>query len=196
MKVDQTHNPVAGEVYERINYYIGRAKENLEQARQRQAHFANQKRTETTYQVGQKVYLATTNLNMDKQAPKLAPKFIGPFTILEQIGEVAYRLDLPETMLIHPVFHVSKLRLHKDESDKFPSRIPEVTRPAPVIEHTNEHTEWEVDRIVDHRYRGKGKKKMEYLVLWKGYPDYERTWQKEQDLSNAPESVAQYWMSK
>lgn len=196
MKVDQTHNPVAGEVYERINYYIGRAKENLEQARQRQAHFTNQKRTETTYQVGQKVYLTTTNLNMDNQAPKLAPKFIGPFTILERIGEVAYRLDLPETMLIHPVFHVSKLRLHKDGSDKFPSRIAEVTRPAPVIEHTNEHTEWEVDRIVDHRYRGKGKKKREYLVLWKGYPDYERTWQKEQDLSNATESVEQYWKSK
>jgi len=133
---------------------------------------------------------------MDNQAPKLAPKFIGPFTILERIGEVAYRLDLPETMLIHPVFHVSKLRLHKDGSDKFPSRIAEVTRPAPVIEHTNEHTEWEVDRIVDHRYRGKGKKKREYLVLWKGYPDYERTWQKEQDLSNATESVEQYWKSK
>ncbi|MCI43865.1 hypothetical protein A2U01_0065104, partial [Trifolium medium] len=42
---------------------------------------------------------------------KLCPRYIGPFQIIERVGEVAYRLALPPTMSeIHDVFHVSRLR--------------------------------------------------------------------------------------
>ena len=42
---------------------------------------------------------------------KLAPRYIGPFKILERRGEVAYQLDLPRTLLgVHDVFHVSQLK--------------------------------------------------------------------------------------
>jgi hypothetical protein len=42
---------------------------------------------------------------------KLAPRYIGPFLILEQCGPVAYRLQLPETLsAVHNVFHVSQLK--------------------------------------------------------------------------------------
>ena len=42
---------------------------------------------------------------------KLAPRFVGPFEILERIGPVAYRLALPPSLArIHDVFHVSILR--------------------------------------------------------------------------------------
>ena len=42
---------------------------------------------------------------------KLSPRFIGPFEILERVGVVAYRLDLPSNMSgVHEVFHVSILR--------------------------------------------------------------------------------------
>ena len=43
---------------------------------------------------------------------KLAVRFIGPYQIIQRIGEVAYHLNLPEEMQIHPVFHVSMLRKH------------------------------------------------------------------------------------
>ena len=44
---------------------------------------------------------------------KLSPQYVGPFEILERVGEVAYRLALPPALAgIHPVFHVSQLRMY------------------------------------------------------------------------------------
>lgn len=45
------------------------------------------------------------------QSKKLSPRYIGPFPITEQVGEVAYRVQLPDSLLgVHNVFHVSMLR--------------------------------------------------------------------------------------
>jgi hypothetical protein len=55
---------------------------------------------------------------------KLAPRYIGPFPILEQCGPVAYRLQLPETLsAVHNVFHVSQLK----KCLRVPDRTVEVT---------------------------------------------------------------------
>jgi hypothetical protein len=73
----------------------------------------NQRR-ELRFQVGDYVYLKvspTRGLRHFKSRGKLVPRYIGPFKILEQRGEVAYHLELPPQLSdVHDVFHVSQLR--------------------------------------------------------------------------------------
>ena len=60
---------------------------------------------------------------------------------------------------------------------------------------TPEGEEFEVDEIVRHRKRKRGKKKtkIEYLVFWKGYPVHEATWELEENIRNAPEKIEEYY---
>ena len=76
--------------------------------------FVNQKRVERSFAVGDWVYLRLQlykqTLVHNKKLGKLAPRYYGPFKVLQKIGEVSYKLDLPLGSLIHPVFHVSNLK--------------------------------------------------------------------------------------
>jgi hypothetical protein len=101
---------------------------------------------------------------------------------------------LPATMKIHPVFHVSKLREYKDGSEQFPERAQEQqSRPASEEVIDGEEA-WEVEQVVDKRVRkrGRGRPVVEYLVRWKGYPDWEKTWEPEKNLRAAKEAVEDY----
>ena len=101
---------------------------------------------------------------------------------------------------IHPVFHVSKLKSYRDGSASFPDRPIAVTRPpAELLDDTNEQA-WEVDRVVNKRQRRvkRGcttRTITEYLVLWKGYPDYEATWETTHNLRYANDAVRAYEQS-
>ena len=69
------------------------------------------KRKETVYEVGDQVYLRVSPLRGVKRfgvKGKLAPRFVGPYKVLERMGEVAYKLELPEGLSgVHAVFHFS-----------------------------------------------------------------------------------------
>ena len=89
-------------------------RKRIASAQDRQKKYADQKRKEVQYDVGNYVFIKISPmkkiLRFGKQG-KLIPRYIGPYKILERIGNVAYKLELPEEMrAIHDVFHVSQLR--------------------------------------------------------------------------------------
>ena len=71
----------------------------------------NRHRRHIEFSVGDLVWLKTDHLQLPSTASrKLAPWWVGPFTVLERIGEVSYRLKLPSHWKLHPIFHVSLLK--------------------------------------------------------------------------------------
>ena len=85
---------------------------------------------------------------------------------------MAYRLRLPPSWRIHPVFHASLLRPARLDEDLHPTIVDDNLRPPPDI--INELEEYEVESIINHRG---GKRRREYLVKWVGYPSSENTWE-------------------
>jgi hypothetical protein len=89
-------------------------RENLKLAQSRQKSYADNRRRELRFHVGDFMYLKVSpmrGLCRFKIRGKLALRYIGPFKILEQRGEVAYQLELPPQLSdVHDVFHVSQLR--------------------------------------------------------------------------------------
>jgi hypothetical protein len=75
--------------------------------------YADNRRIELIFEVGDFVYLKVSpmrGMKRFKVKGKLSPRYIGPFKILERKGEVAYRLELPDSLSdVHDVFHVSQL---------------------------------------------------------------------------------------
>ncbi|GKE73676.1 hypothetical protein Tco_1535717, partial [Tanacetum coccineum] len=88
-------------------------KEKLKAARDRQKSYAYNRRKPLEFEVGDRVMLKVSpwkGLIRFGKKGKLAPRYVGPFEILERIGPVAYRLRLPEELSgVHDTFHVSNL---------------------------------------------------------------------------------------
>ena len=72
---------------------------------------SDRKRKELKFKVGDEVYLKLRPYRQcslaRKKWEKLAPKYYGPYKIIEEIGEVVYRLMLPSEAIIHSVFYIS-----------------------------------------------------------------------------------------
>ena len=89
-------------------------KDNLHHAQNQQKTYADQKRAERSFQIGDLVFLI---LQPYKQSSikvsgveKLKPHFYGPYKVLKRIGEVAYEIEFPKNSKIHNVFHVCRLK--------------------------------------------------------------------------------------
>jgi Chromo (CHRromatin Organisation MOdifier) domain len=119
---------------------------------------------------------------------KLSQQRVGPFKVLERVGELAYKLKLPATWTIHPVLSVAHLEKHVvDTFQRSDLVVPEL-----VVGHDGEEEEeWEVEDIVHERYN-KRRKRKEYLVKWKGFGPENNTWEPESNLANAREVMDRF----
>ena len=90
-------------------------RDRLKVAQSRQKSYAGPKRKEVAYEVGDRAYLRVSALRGVKRfrvKGMLAPRFVGPYRVLESMREVAYKLELPEGLSgVHDVsrFSVEKL---------------------------------------------------------------------------------------
>ncbi|KAK1680897.1 hypothetical protein QYE76_041745 [Lolium multiflorum] len=93
---------------------VHKIREYLKTAQSRQKSYADKRRREMTFEIGDFVYLKVSPLKGMQRFQlkgKLAPRYIGPFKVLSRRGEVSYQLELPEEMsAVHDVFHISLLR--------------------------------------------------------------------------------------
>jgi hypothetical protein len=108
---------------------------------------------------------------------KLAPRYIGPFSILEMCGNVAYKLELPPLLAgVHNIFHISQLK----KSLKAPVDIvlPDV---AP-LEADSTYPEHPVN-IMDQKDRVTQRKTIKfYKVQWRNHSEEEATWESKEFL--------------
>ena len=97
--------------------------DNLVLAHNRMKQQVDQHRSKRSFDVGDWVFLRIQpykqmSLKQAKKDDKLSPKYYGPYKVLQNIGTMAYKLELPATFRLHPVFHVPCLK--KVIGDKLP----------------------------------------------------------------------------
>jgi hypothetical protein len=165
------------------------AKDSLMEAQDRQTKYANQHRRHQEFKEGDQVLLSMCNINnpVDRQRPtkKLTNRFAGPYTITKAISATAYKLDLPATMKIHPVFHISLLKPYHLSPNDFERSTP----PPAIITPESDHEEYEVETILDKRIL---RNRPQYLIKWMGYPLHDATWEPLENLENAKETIKEF----
>ncbi|GJV77711.1 putative reverse transcriptase domain-containing protein [Tanacetum coccineum] len=112
---------IGPEIVQETTEKIVQIKERLKTARSRQKSYADKRRKPLEFQVGDRVLLKVSPwkgvVRFGKKG-KLAPRYVGPFEIVERVGPVAYRLKLPQELsCVHDTFHVSNLKKCLAEPD-------------------------------------------------------------------------------
>jgi RNase H-like domain found in reverse transcriptase/Integrase zinc binding domain/Chromo (CHRromatin Organisation MOdifier) domain len=182
------------------------AKELIQVAQARMKQFVDKGKVEPVFKVGDKVMLSTKNIRLKRGngVCKLLPRWIGPYEITQVVSVVAYRLELPLSLKIHPVFHVSLLKPFRSTPDR-------VQPPPPPLLLTDEDAEiYEVEAILGHRDRyrqqsarqkaQKAPRKIsstQFLIKWQGYGPDHNTWEPEKNVRpGSDELVREYWKAQ
>ncbi|CAO3619736.1 unnamed protein product [Cunninghamella blakesleeana] len=165
---------IAENKIEEMDNTIQELQDNMKKAQETYSRYANQKRTPApNYNIGDKVWLKTTNIKTQRPSKKLDYKKLGPFKVIEKINPVAYRIELPHTMKIHNVFHTSLLTPVTE------NELSQRYQPAPPPIIVNGQEEFIVEKILDHRKRYG---RLYYLVKWKDYGPEANTWEPIENL--------------
>jgi transposase InsO family protein len=177
-------NPAAEELIASLRNAHKQLALNLADASATQARFYNRKvKKAPRFKKGNRVWLLRRNIKTTRPSGKLDYKRLGPFRIVKRIGKAAFRLKLPASMRIHPVFHVSLLEPFR------PNDIPGRTQDPPLPVIVDDQEEFEVEEVLDSRVR---RGKLQYFVHWKDWPISSRTWEPQENLAHAPDLVDEF----
>ncbi|KAK1687062.1 hypothetical protein QYE76_047910 [Lolium multiflorum] len=164
---------------------VHKIREYLKTALVKFKSYADKRRREMTFEIGDFVYLKVSPLKGMQRFQlkgKLAPRYVGPFKVLSRRGEVSYQLELPEEMAaVHNVFHISLLRKCLE--------VPEKTEVFKNIDHRSvdintDLTYREVPiRILEEAYRTTRTRSIKFLkIQWSNHTEDEATWEREEDM--------------
>ena len=172
--------PAAYDRVQKLYELRQKLRERLVDAQERMARYYNASHLPMQFKVGDFVKLSTKNLKIKNR--KLAPRWIGPFRVLERIGNQAYRLALPNSYSrLHDVFPVQLLeRYRRRKDDDSLMTMPELEDPQ---------DEWEVEEVLDKQ---KVKDTIHYLVKWTGWPSEYNSYEPANHLENAPQAITAY----
>lgn len=150
--------------------------ERLQQAQSHMKDRYDQHHRQVEYAVDDWVWLPLQHRQAaniaTKEHSKLAPRYYGPYRILEHIGSEAYRLELPARAKIHNVFHVALLKTFRGSPPTQIFPLPEIVHgqvvptPAKIVRTRLNRGVWEL------------------LVQWQGLQAADATWEKLQELKN------------
>jgi hypothetical protein len=159
---------------------IRMVRKNLKAAQSRQRSYADTRRRELNFEVGDYVYLKVSPIRGTKRfgvKGKLAPRYIGPYEIQARRGEVAYQLSLPENLsTVQDVFHVSQLKkCLRVPEEQLPMEDLEVQEDLTYVEKPMQILET-ADRVTRRTTIRMCK------VRWGHHSEEEVTWEIEDDL--------------
>lgn len=153
---------------------IEQLKVNLHKAQERMKHIVNKSRSERQLKVGDMVYLKIQPCGQTafgiRGSLKLKSKYYGHFRVLDKVGQVAYRLQLPVDAVIHPIFHVSQLKKHLGAQA--------VPIPGLPLVGDNGKIKTEPISVLDRRAIPRRNKPVaEWLIQWLSLGHEDATWE-------------------
>ncbi|GJS68574.1 putative reverse transcriptase domain-containing protein [Tanacetum coccineum] len=166
---------------------IVQIKQRIQAARDRQKSYADLKRKPMEFQIGDKVMLKVSPwkgvVRFGKRG-KLNPRYVGPFKVLERIGSVAYKLELPEELSrVHNTFHVSNLKkCYADEPLAVPLDGLHVDDKLQFVEDFDDKLQFveEPVEIMDREVKRLKRSRIPLIkVRWNSKRGPEFTWERE-----------------
>lgn len=155
-------------------------KENLKRAQQVMKAQADKHRRDVQFEIGEQVLVKLQPYRQNSVAlrknQKLGMRYFGPFTIIEKVGKVAYKLQLPVDAKIHPIFHISQLKQFKEQLVDPYIPLPLTTHElGPILQPVavlNRRELMQNDHVIS-----------QVLIQWEGLSNTDATWEDVDDIA-------------
>ena len=156
--------------------------QRMKAAQDRQKSYADKRRRDLKFSVGDLVFVKISPLKSVirfGRRGKLAPRFVGPFPVLELVGSLAYKVELPDKMAgVHNVFHVSQLRKFVQDPNVAisPDQLDDIEVEPEAVENRKPM------RIVGNDTKQLRRKAVKLVKVQWGENEKDCTWETEKEI--------------